>query len=37
MDKKREAIIRGMKENGASRYGRGLYLSTLRKHSVLYS
>ena len=37
MDKKREAIIRGMKENSASRYGCGLHLSTLRKHSVLCS
>ena len=26
-----------MKENGASRYGRGLHLSTLQKHSILYS
>ena len=37
VDEKREAIIRGMKENSASRYGRGLHLSTLRKHGVLYS
>jgi len=37
VDEKREAIIRGMKENGASRYGRGLHLSTLRKHGVLCS
>jgi hypothetical protein len=37
MDKKREAIIRGIKENGASQYGRGLHLSTLWKHGVLYS
>jgi len=37
VDEKREAIIRGMKENSASRYSRGLHLSTLRKHSVLYS
>ena len=29
MDKKREAIICGIKENGASRYSRGLHLSTL--------
>jgi hypothetical protein len=37
MDKKREAIIRGIKENSASWYSRGLYLSTLRKYSVLCS
>jgi hypothetical protein len=37
MDEKREAIIMGMKENSASRYGRGLHISTLRKHGVLYS
>jgi hypothetical protein len=37
IDKKREAIIRGIKENSASWYSRGLYLSTLRKHGVLYS
>jgi hypothetical protein len=26
-----------MKENSASRYGRGLHLSTLRKHGILCS
>jgi hypothetical protein len=29
MDEKREAIIMGMKENSASRYGRRLYILTL--------